>query len=56
MKDYKLSEIQEICEKRGERCANCPIEDFCQNQVLNTPRFWEINEEEDEENEDEHSR
>lgn len=42
MKDYKLSEIKEICEQRTQ-CAECPIMEFCYAYFC-FPKNWEIEE------------
>lgn len=51
MKDYKLSEIKAICEKHHE-CESCPLRDNNEEilcGVFLAPRFWQIDEEEQDE-------
>ena len=50
MKDYKLSEIKAICEKRKCRCMGCEFYNFgagvpcLLNEII--PSKWQIDEEE----------
>lgn len=44
MKDYRLSEIKEMCEERTDGdCSLCPLEDFCWNELTNKPEDWKFN-------------
>ena len=55
MKDYKLSEVKEICEKMNFDCKNCEFGDYrwygtlwaCKLQA--NPRYWQIDKEKDNE-------
>ena len=51
MKDYKLSEIKEICEDCTESgevvCEDCPLELFCLTEFQHCPSYWKIDKIED---------
>ena len=45
MKDYRLSEIKEICIKHYVKqgvCAGCPIQKLCYKHLVDSPRDWDI--------------
>lgn len=45
MKDYKLSEVRNICKKYADKdCIDCPIYDFCSYEIAEPPYEWKIEE------------
>lgn len=46
MKDYKLSEIKAIC--KSSKCSYCKISALCKVIKKNSPSYWKIEEQENE--------